>query len=237
MNVIPSPRDRAASLFQEQWTIYRKMVDNNYLFHHEAYGCLRDLILRNAPRGFSFLDVACGDARGTIGVLDGTPIGRFIGIDLSAPALAVARKTTATLDCPVDLIESDFRTALKSIKGQIDIAWIGLSLHHFANDQKLPILAQLRHLVGREGLVVFYENASPDGEDRDQWLQRWDLQQSLWTALTPVEWHAVRDHVRSSDYPETRSAWIALGHLAGFSQIEEMMVSPTDLFRMFALRA
>jgi ubiquinone/menaquinone biosynthesis C-methylase UbiE len=230
-------KNRATTLFQEEWAIYRKMVDNNYLFHREAYGCLHDLILRDAPRGFSFLDIACGDARETTGALDGTPVGRFIGIDLSAPALAIARETTARLDCPVDLIESDFTTAINGITGEIDIAWIGLSLHHFAIEQKLAILSRLRQLVGREGVVIFYENSSPDGEGREQWLRRWDLQQPLWTALTPAEWDTVRDHVRANDYPETRSAWIRLGHRAGFSQVDEVTVSPTGLFRMFAMRA
>ncbi len=242
MNTFPSAtqravKNRATTLFQEEWAIYRKMVDNNYLFHREAYGNLHDLILRDAPCGFSFLDIACGDARETIGALNGTPVGRFTGIDLSASALAVARETTARLACPVDLIEADFTTALNGITGQIDVAWIGLSLHHFASAQKLSILSRLRQLVGRAGVVVFYENTSPDGEDRDQWLRRWDMQQAHWTALTPAEWHTVRDHVRANDYPETRSDWIRLGHLAGFSQIEEVMVSPTGLFRMFALRA
>lgn len=242
MNAIPSTTqravtNRATTLFQEEWAVYRKMVDNNYLFHREAYGCLHDFILRDAPRGFSFLDIACGDARETVGALEGTPVGRFIGVDLSAPALTIARESTSRLECPVDLIETDFITALKDIAGQIDIAWIGLSLHHFGHEQKLPILSRLRQLVGRDGVVIFYENASPDGEDRDQWLRRWDLQEPHWTALTPTEWHTVRDHVRDNDYPETRSAWIGLGHLAGFSQVDEVMVSPTGLFRMFSLRA
>ena len=230
-------QNSAATLFQQEWAVYRKMVDNNYLFHREAYQCLHDLLLRDAPRGFSLLDLACGDARETIGALKGTPVASFIGIDLSAPALAIARETTAALGCPVELIEADFTTALDDIRGPIDIAWIGLSLHHFAYQQKLSILARLRRLIDKEGTVVFYEDASPDGEDRSDWLCRWDLQQPLWTEFTLAEWHAVRNHVRSSDYPETRSAWIELGHLAGFSQVDEVMVSPTGLFRMFALRA
>lgn len=233
----PVAGDPAAALFQEEWPTYRKMVDNNYLFHREAYGCLHELLRRDAPHGFTLLDLACGDARETIGALKGTQVGRFIGIDLSASALSIARQTTAALECPVELIEADFTTALTSVRAPIEVVWIGLSLHHFRNAQKLPILARLRRMVGRTGAVIFYEDSSPDGEDRDQWLRRWDDQEPLWTALTTKEWQAVREHVRASDFPETRSAWIELGHLAGFSQVDEVMVSPTGLFRMFAMKA
>ena len=31
----------AAALFEREWLTYRKMVDNNYTFHREAYGELR----------------------------------------------------------------------------------------------------------------------------------------------------------------------------------------------------
>ena len=30
----------ALALFRRQWELYRKLVDNNYLFHREAYGLL-----------------------------------------------------------------------------------------------------------------------------------------------------------------------------------------------------
>jgi len=54
--------DSAAAIFQQEWRIYRKMVDQNYLFHREAYSGLRRVLLEEAPRPFRFLDLACGDA-------------------------------------------------------------------------------------------------------------------------------------------------------------------------------
>lgn len=74
-------------------------------------------------------------------------------------------------------------------------------MHHFTHPRKLSILARLRQLIGRDGVVVFYEDASPDSEDRNDWLRRWDLQEPLWTAFTPAEWQAVRHHVRPATIP------------------------------------
>jgi hypothetical protein len=40
-----SARKQAAALFRTQWQTYRKVVDNNYLFHDDAYAALRRLLL------------------------------------------------------------------------------------------------------------------------------------------------------------------------------------------------
>ena len=60
----------AAELFETEWQAYRKVVDNNYLFHREAYGALAGILgERRTP--FRFLDIACGDASATVGALKG----------------------------------------------------------------------------------------------------------------------------------------------------------------------
>ena len=38
------------------------MVDNNFLFHREAYDRLRVFLLAEFARPFRFVDIACGDA-------------------------------------------------------------------------------------------------------------------------------------------------------------------------------
>lgn len=227
----------AAVLFQREWQTYRKMVDHNYLFHREVYARLRRVLLDEAPRPFRFLDIACGDAGATVSALAGTPIARYHGIDLSHTALAIARDTLAALMCPVDLREGDFVEVLQAWQEPVDVAWIGLSLHHFATAAKLDLMRQVGRLVGPRGLFLIYENASPDGEDREGWLRRWDEQKPSWTAYTPEEWEAMRTHVRQADFPETTARWHELGHAAGFREVRELFVAPTDLFRMYAFRA
>ena len=48
--------------FRVAWPTYRKVIDNNCLFHREVYERLHRLLADEAPRPFRFLDVACGDA-------------------------------------------------------------------------------------------------------------------------------------------------------------------------------
>ena len=67
-------KSSAAALFQRQWRIYRKVVDNNYLFHREAYERLHNLLIAEVAGPFYFLDVACGDASATVDALKGTQV-------------------------------------------------------------------------------------------------------------------------------------------------------------------
>ena len=92
----------ALNLFQRDWQTYRKVVENNYMFHREVYRRLRQ-ILMEAPRPFRFLDIACGDASASVEALKGTRVSHYHGIDLSAPALDLAREVLTTLGCPVTL--------------------------------------------------------------------------------------------------------------------------------------
>ena len=59
-------------LFDKDWQTYSKVVALNYMFHREVYAELRQFLLAEAPRSFSFLDLACGDARATASALKGT---------------------------------------------------------------------------------------------------------------------------------------------------------------------
>ena len=47
--------ETAAAIFQREWRIYRKMVENNYFFHREAYARLRRVLLKEASRPFQFI--------------------------------------------------------------------------------------------------------------------------------------------------------------------------------------
>jgi hypothetical protein len=121
--------ESAAALFQQQWQLYRKFVDNNYFYHREVYGQLHRILVEEAVQPFRFLDIACGDAA-TVETLKGTRVAHYYGIDLSQAALQLASKALESLGCPVTLDHRDFVGALRDWPEPVDVAWIGLSLHH-----------------------------------------------------------------------------------------------------------
>jgi SAM-dependent methyltransferase len=221
------------AIFQVQWQIYHKMVTENYLFHREAYAILHRVLQEEAPRPFGFLDVACGDASASAAALQGTSVGRYFGIDSSRLALSLAATSLAGLACPVTLVEDDFVEALAEWDEPVDVVWIGLSLHHQRYDGKLQVMSSVRRLLGEGGLFLVFENASPDGETREQWLERWLTQRPAWRAYTAQDWDAMWQHVSSADFPETDADWRRLGREAGFAHTRLLFTTPTDLFRLY----
>ena len=229
----------AAALFQHQWQLYRKFVDTNFFYHREVYGELRRILVDEAVQPFRFLDIACGDARATVDALKRTRVAQYHGIDLSQEALDLASKALETLACPVPLDHRDFVAALRDWPEPVDIAWIGLSLHHLLTPAKLELMREIRGIVGDSGLFLIYENAAPDGEEREAWLLRCEHQarRLLSAALNPEEFEAMLAHVRANDFPETTSRWHSLGYEAGFSKVRELFIAPTDLFRMYCFES
>jgi SAM-dependent methyltransferase len=209
------------------------MVDNNFLFHREAYARLHDILL-GRDRPFRFLDIACGDASATVDALKGTRVASYHGIDLSKPALELAAEALQVLACPFTLERGDFVDVLRNQPEPADIVWIGLSLHHLQRPAKLSLMRSIRRVVAEQGLFLIYEPASPDGEDREGWLARYERQRDDWRAYTRREWDTMWAHTLAGDFPETTSGWHALGTAAGFTQVREMYVAPSNLLRLYA---
>jgi Methyltransferase domain len=224
--------------FVQQWQTYRKLVDNNYVFHREAYATLHGILVDEVAGPFRFLDLACGDAQEIVEMLKTTMVAHYHGVDLSRPALDRAEVALKALTCPVELDQRDFMVAMVDLPEPADVVWIGLSLHHLQPADKLMIMREARGVVGEGGLLVIYEPTCRPDEDRAGYLARFAaVSEPLWRALTAEEWRNIVDHVTRCDFPETAARWLAMGREAGFADAEERFVAPTELYSIFAFRA
>jgi SAM-dependent methyltransferase len=223
------------TVFDAAVAVYRKMIAHNYLNHAEVYECLRQRLELMPP--FRFLDVACWNGQCSADVLRGTNIAAYHGIDIVPSAIDEARASLPSkLACPINLVTADYVSALADWAEPVDVAWIGLSLHHQQKPGKLAVMRDLHRVLSDYGILLIYENTSPDGEDRDAWMMRWDRQREAWKEYSAEEWNTMRAHVGTYDFPETLSAWRQLGEAAGFKSVSEIYSCPTDLFRMFEFR-
>lgn len=229
--------EAALEIFQNQWEVYRKFLQHDYLSNGAACRVLRDFLERDIARPFSFLDLACGDASNVVRALASAPVKRYRGVDLSAPALAMAARNLDALSCPIELDEADFTTALHGWPEAADIVWISLSLHHLETADKRAFMGDVRSAISRDGAFLIYEPTRRNDESRSQYLDRFeDIGRREWTALTRDEFAEALKHVRGCDLPETVSTWHDLGHAAGFAETRELYRSPCDLFRLFLYR-
>jgi SAM-dependent methyltransferase len=229
----PAMDEEAMHAFRNQWQVYSKVVDHNYLFHREACAALHaELMQINRP--FRFLDLACGDARTTVAALQGTHVSHYHGIDLSAPALEMARRNVQILSCPAKLEQNDFVSAMNQRLEPVDVVWIGLSLHHLQTTGKRNLMRAVRSAVGDDGLFMIYEPICREKESRVAYLERLErINHAAWAALTPEEWDIIATHVRSADLPESPEAWTQLGRDAGFSTVRELFTDANELYAVF----
>jgi SAM-dependent methyltransferase len=228
---------QAMEAFRHQWQIYSKVVDNDYLSHRAVYSVLHRELVTDVNRPFRFLDLACGDARLTVAALQGTPVAQYHGIDLSAPALAMARQTVAALACPFELEQEDFVSAMRARREPADVVWIGLALHHLQTPDKGALMRDVRAAVGDSGRFLMYEPVCREGESRPAYLDRFEqVNHSAWAALTSEEWAAMLGHVRAADFPEPWSVWAQLGRDAGFRDVCELFTDPTGFYKVFCFR-
>lgn len=232
----PVMDERAMDAFRNQWQVYSKAVDHNYLFHQEACAALH-AELAAIDRPFRFLDLACGDARLTVAALQNTRVIDYHGIDLSAAALAMAQPTTQNLPCPATLEQNDFVAAMNRRSEPADVVWIGLSLHHLQTPDKQSLMRTVRSAVGDDGLFLIYEPCCQEGESRAAYLERAErINHALWTAMTPEEWNILVAHVRSADFPESQAGWTQLARDAGFSHVRALFTDANGLFTAFCFR-
>lgn len=228
----------ALEQFQKQWATYRKVVDGNFLAHRQLGELLNKALNDRFTAGFSFLDIACGDASMMKTALRGTRVRHYQGIDLSESALELAAANLAGLKIAVDLDHCDFVEAMMRRPEHADVAWCSLSIHHLSTHDKLGLIKAIRGAVGAGGMFMLYEPTRRPGEDRAAFLDRFQrINKPLWDTLTTAEWEQIWHHVAMCDFPETADVWLELGREAGFAQARQVFVDPTDMYRLFRYEA
>ena len=225
--------DDTYAVFNQQLSTYRKIVGENLMYHNEVYALLKNVLSGQMPRPFSFLDIACGDASASAAALRDTSIARYFGIDLSARSLELASENLKVLPCAFELRCCDFAEAMTDWSEPIDVAWIGMSLHHLQSEEKAVLMKNVHKALARGGIFLIWEPTLLEGETRAEWLDRFAGLRRAFAAVTEDEFQAMESHMRLADFPESVDAWLAMGRQAGFSNAEELFVMPNRMGRVF----
>jgi len=229
--------DRDASLvrdFFNGWSLYRRIVDNDYLYHRSVREALSRW-LDDLGHPFSFLDLGCGDADFSLGILRGRSLRSFTGIDLSPVALDLARQQTSLLGVPCSLITGDFMTGLGGLPGKYDIIYLGLSLHHLQRKEKEFFFGELRRKLNLGGVLLIFDPILMPCESRESYMKRWvDHTRSSWNALTVDEVSEAVEHVTTADFPEEIATLNGMAVGAGLKPADVLFKDPTDFYALMA---
>ncbi|MDJ0800578.1 MAG: class I SAM-dependent methyltransferase [Calothrix sp. MO_167.B12] len=211
--------------FNEQWQLYQKVLNNNYMGHQEIYGILHDFLGNYFQTPFSLLDLGCGDASFTTQALLNTLISAYKGIDLSEVALEIAQGNLERIPCEKTFIQDDILTAVNQLVKQqeysFDVVITSFALHHLSLEEKDSVIGQIFHLLKPHGILIIIDAIRLSAEDRETYIKRYlnNVRQD-WSLISSQEYAMIENHISTCDFPESQNTLSAIARKHNFDRYE-----------------
>jgi ubiquinone/menaquinone biosynthesis C-methylase UbiE len=245
MNPILNGTSTYNDLFNNQWDVYQKICSNNYMEHRQFSDRLHQFLASYFQKGFSMLDLGCGDASFTSYALLNTTISNYTGIDLSKTALDIAninmgRLGLGHLNGHCSFIEGDFSELISELaleyKNSFDVVLMSFALHHLSTEKKEIIIHDIWNLLRPNGVFILIDIFCQDNEDRETYVKRHleDVRNN-WSELTPEEYAIIENHIFASDFPETEKTIHKLAKKHDFPQIENLWINTSNTAQSLCL--
>jgi len=200
----------------ETLTIYRKVIDRNYMSHRQIAEALGGCWLQDSPG--RILDLGCGDMEVTSALMRKAPPSIVVAVDGSSSALEEARKRVEAVSTDGRFVNSDLLAFLRGNEGEFDWIIAGFTIHHLTAEEKVEFFALARRHLLSGGSLVLFDCVRPVGMSRDEAVTSYlDWIESDWTAMTDRENELIREHIEESDYPEEPGTLRAMAEEAGFA--------------------
>ncbi len=201
----------------EQWAMYDAVVRHDYMRHAELANAL-SVWAAEFGRPLRIVDLGCSDASlATSGFCD-ADVDHYLGVDLAESSIERARGRLAIWPGKVELVCGNLAEVLATLPdGSANTLLASYSLHHFSTADKLKLIDEAWRLLAPGGSLLWIDAVRDDGEDRDAYIDRLTHVMSHdWVGLTAEQRERGVEHVRTSDYPETKSWMLAHVEAAGF---------------------
>lgn len=214
--------NKDAEDFFETWSIYRKIVAANNMFHREIYADVKKL-LSGLDSGFSLLDLGCGDAACLAPVLADLPIAHYQGVDLSETALSLAAENLRALPGTIGLQRADLLQALLDSEARYDVVFSSFAVHHLSLPQKTAFFQVAHSRLNENGMLLLIDTVREEEEDLPAYLNAYCawLRQD-WIGIEPEEKDIACRHIIDNDFPEDLGTLQAISRQAGFGDCREL---------------
>jgi ubiquinone/menaquinone biosynthesis C-methylase UbiE len=207
------------ALFRSNWETYQKLLEHNYMFHHELVSASQQLI-QSIDRPLSLVDLGCGDASLSQTLFKNNQILRYIACDLSQPALQLAKANLAPWSSRLELNCLDMLEQLEQLPDRsLDLVFSSYAIHHLTDQSKLALFKECFRVLNHSGWVILIDVMRNDGQSRDHYLDNYlCMVEKDWAAINSIERARITEHVRANDFPLSPSEYQSLARQAGFQK-------------------
>lgn len=221
---------QVGAFFDEQWRVYQKFLQYDYIEHRLFYALLHAVLLTRFDGPVRMLELGCGDASQTARTFTEVPLARYVGVDLSTVALDLARTNLAGRCADVALVPRDMLSGLRDLGERFDVVLSSFALHHLHEEEKREALALIDRVLEPHGVFVLIDIVRRPDESRDAYLARGvGYYRTQCPAFTPRDVDLIAEHVMAADFPETAATLRRLGTAAGFGRVAQLAASAEDL--------
>lgn len=205
------------TLFRSNWATYQKLLEHNYMFHHELVHASQQLI-QSIDQPLALVDLGCGDASLSQILFKNNQISRYIACDLSQPALQLAKANLAPWSSQLELNCLDMLEQLGQIPDRsLDLVFSSYAIHHLTDQSKLALFKECFRALNHSGSFVLIDVMRNDGQSRDNYLDNYlCMVEKDWVAINSIERTRITEHVRGNDFPLSPSEYQSLARQAGF---------------------
>lgn len=188
--------------FFQGWQLYQSVVQNNLMEHRQIGTALRSVFESLEP-GFSVLDLGCGDSSMAIKALEGLRVSSYTGVDLTAPALEIARANFRGT-YSATWVHANMVDYIARCDQQFDVIMTSFAMHHLPADIKQAWLMDIAKHLTPIGCLVLIDTCCPAGMSRDETVQTYLDLIADWP-LSTADKATIAKHMWSSDFPESEA--------------------------------
>ena len=200
--------------FFQGWQLYQSVVQNNLMEHRQIGTALRSVFESLDPE-LSVLDLGCGDSSMAIKALEGLRVSSYTGVDLTAPALEIARANFRGT-YSATWVHANMVDYIARCDQQFDVIMTSFAMHHLPADIKQAWLIDIAKHLTPSGRLLLVDTCCPAGMSRDETVQTYLDLIADWP-LSPADKATIATHMWSSDFPESEAFMDAALTCAGLN--------------------
>jgi predicted TPR repeat methyltransferase len=206
----------------EQWTLYDRIVRNNYMKHDEISKSISDAI-RHVSNTRQVWDLGCGCGLMALKILKTLQVESYLGIDLADSGLSRVSASLFGVVGEIETRNAELTSFLKEThEWSPSLILASFSLHHFQFDEMAEVLGLIRDQMDENCHLIWVDPQRKSHESREEFIRRFMFDvASTWEDLEPSEVLQVEEHMLSSDFPLDASEQDSLLTKIGFSTISE----------------